>query len=430
MTAGVIPYRKKGTLSNLSLNVMNNFDELLKCKGVAAAFNQKMSRKREGSFLKYLTELLDDYEDTFFGLGWDFGSPEKNTKYKQFEPGIREFIKTLKNGIILATKEYLNGHPARAYETFAQMMEFSVEGGSFNNIGIKNLYDLTHMEWGASPDFPVLYRMRVSPKRREVLERKNIFHVPFQDRHLVSSGRYSIPGFPCLYLSSSLLTCWEELGCPCFDNVFFSRFKIVDRPFKALYVAHLSPSEIVNVITNLLQQNKFDAALSEFAKHFSRWVLDLACAISKKDEDAPFHPEYIIPQLLFQWMTQNSDYDALCYRTVQIAAADDVNCWHILLNFVFPPKDISDISDQNISPALKKKFVLSEPISWELAASLQEDSNIKQDNTERQIFHNEFYRMHYTYFSPLKGKLQSYVASSFGKAETMSGTFQFDHVED
>ena len=53
-----------------------------------------------------------------------------------------------------------------------------------------------------------LYRMRIS---KETLSKEKMFHVPFNMREKVSSARFSIPGFPCLYLGTSLEVCWNEI---------------------------------------------------------------------------------------------------------------------------------------------------------------------------------------------------------------------------
>ncbi|WP_238651792.1 hypothetical protein [Paenibacillus piscarius] len=46
-----------------------------------------------------------------------------------------------------------------------------------------------------------------------------MFHIPFEKRGFVKTNRYSIPGLPCVYLGSTPLICWEELGRPDLNNV-------------------------------------------------------------------------------------------------------------------------------------------------------------------------------------------------------------------
>ena len=407
---------------------MNKFDELLKCDGIAAAFNREMYQEKKISFQKYIAQLLKNYKKTFFNLPWDFGSPKNNEKYRRFEKGMRKYVSVLTKGINDSIAHYLGGKPAKAYEIFVKMMEFTMPqeaDNDFNGHSIRYLYTFNSMNWGESIELPRLFRMRVSSEKFDVTNRKHIFHVPFEDRHRVRPGRYSIPGFPCLYLSGSLYTCWEEMGRPCFDSVFFSRFKVTDRLFNVLPVAHLSPKNIVDIINGMKDSN-FDGALSEFAKHFSRWPLDLACSIPRKDESAYFHPEYIIPQLLFQWMIQNDSYDALLYRSVQSPNDNSTTDWRMLLNFVFPPKVIKA---KDYSEYLQQMFVLTNPVSLELAISLHDDSHLTKDVQGLAIQNLEYHQMLYENFTPISGKPMRYVASDFGKAEIISASFPFARLE-
>ena len=58
-----------------------------------------------------------------------------------------------------------------------------------------------------------LYRMRIMENRRD-LKYTDLFHIPIDKRGIVNTNRYSAPGFPCLYLGTSIYACWEELGRP------------------------------------------------------------------------------------------------------------------------------------------------------------------------------------------------------------------------
>lgn len=66
------------------------------------------------------------------------------------------------------------------------------------------------------------YRMR-DCKKDEVPS--DCWHVPFESRYLAASGRFAINGFPCLYLSDSVVTADKELGDVQEGNVrWFSEF--------------------------------------------------------------------------------------------------------------------------------------------------------------------------------------------------------------
>ena len=46
------------------------------------------------------------------------------------------------------------------------------------------------------------------------LERKELFHIPYDKREYASSERFSVAGYPCLYLSSQYEICWCECHKP------------------------------------------------------------------------------------------------------------------------------------------------------------------------------------------------------------------------
>ena len=67
-------------------------------------------------------------------------------------------------------------------------------------------FELTHEQnW---------YRARKTDNRGSGLKAKKMFHIPFEKRTDVVNYRFSISGYPCLYIGNSLLTCWEEMHCP------------------------------------------------------------------------------------------------------------------------------------------------------------------------------------------------------------------------
>ena len=60
----------------------------------------------------------------------------------------------------------------------------------------------------------------------KVKNRRDIFHIPFERKHLVSTNRYSIPGVPCVYLGNSIHTCWNELRSPKIKYLYAARYEI------------------------------------------------------------------------------------------------------------------------------------------------------------------------------------------------------------
>lgn len=78
----------------------------------------------------------------------------------------------------------------------------------------------------------LFYRARVfkTNGRKSYTE---MFHIPLDKRGIVETQRYSAPGYPCLYLGSSINACWEELRKPRFDDMMVSLF-VVNEKFPVL----------------------------------------------------------------------------------------------------------------------------------------------------------------------------------------------------
>ena len=132
------------------------------------------------------------------------------------------------------------------------------------------------------------YRARKSEdKMFSVLD---LFHIPLNKRGKVSTQRYSCPGFPCLYLSSSTYGCWEELGRPGFDTLFFSSFR-VRNTFRVLDL------RIPDV------ENYDDSQLNKALKLLP---LIIACSFRVNNPKDVFKPEYILPQLLLETIINNN----------------------------------------------------------------------------------------------------------------------------
>ena len=114
------------------------------------------------------------------------------------------------NGIIHVIDLYLSGCQADAFETFYALF-------------IKNVESL---RLGAIQKDSSLYRMRVGKNGyEEFTSNEEMSHIPFQFNHKVGNERYSMSGFPSLYLGSSVYVCWEEMRRPDIDYANFALFK-------------------------------------------------------------------------------------------------------------------------------------------------------------------------------------------------------------
>lgn len=136
----------------------------------------------------------------------------------------------------------------------------------------------------------VTYRMRkVELEEQRKLKAKDMFHVPLDKRGLVATQRYSVPGYPCLYLARNVYGCWEEMGRPDFGTVMVSKF--------------VSQTEFKVLDLRIPSKAKWDANMKKCVLFFP---LVLASMVQVKNYKDTYKPEYLIPQLLTEWVISHN----------------------------------------------------------------------------------------------------------------------------
>jgi hypothetical protein len=130
----------------------------------------------------------------------------------------------------------------------------------------------------------VFFRARSFDNNRN-REYKDMFHIPLEKRGIVKTQRYSFPGYPCLYLGTTIYACWEELQRPKFDDLMFSAIK-AQKEFKLIDL-RIPSKEVLMDKTN-------------FHKVLLLLPLIISCSFIVKEPNDTFKPEYIIPQLLIE----------------------------------------------------------------------------------------------------------------------------------
>ena len=222
---------------------------------------------------------------------------------------------------------------SEANEIWAKLVEItSVYQGGMQSLAAQQLYklcysDITKIATSALSEKQMLFRMRCSGDKFQEYSEEEMFHIPFEKNYLVGNERFSLSGFPSLYLGESSYVCWEELRRPNLDNVTLAIFQA---------------KQYVKVI-DLTYDGK--STISNPLKH----CLFLASTIPVLHKDAPFKPEYIIPQLLLQGLVtyknknkeKATDY-AIKYTSTHshdkgLWFGDSCNLHKKLTNYVFAP---------------------------------------------------------------------------------------------
>ena len=194
------------------------------------------------------------------------------------------------------------------------------------------------------------YRMRTFPVRKRNIKLGELFHIPYDKRGIVKTQRYSMPGYPCLYLGYSIYGCWEEMERPNTDTCMFSR---------------LENREQLKVIDlRVPDEENWNANMSRLLRVFP---LIIACMIVVDDSSNVFKAEYIIPQLLMEWviMERNRPARDMVHGISYTSAYENKD-------FHFPQYTFDNIAIPVINPIkgkyckkLKEIFQLTEPTCFE-----------------------------------------------------------------
>jgi hypothetical protein len=307
--------------------------------------------------VKFPIEFSD--EDYFEHSVW--GTVERYTDLiSHMNPGdnitgrIKDEVGKIANlsGLIRsAIHEYLRGLPHKAYSCLDEAIN-SVRA-EFDKC-IKTNVD--------HPFLNELYRMREEREPGTTFAKADLFHIPFHERHKVSRQRYSIPGLPCLYLGGSLYICWEELRQPKFESIHVARFQVAPAEKISVLDFMQRPQHIARGISTTTNADE-PPHLEQFCALAVCWPLMATASIRRKRGDPPFIAQYIIPQLILQWITENSDpdIDGIAYSSVRCKTHVDYPAG--IANFAFPAKEIKW---DGHCPRLRRKFALTEPNSWHL----------------------------------------------------------------
>ncbi|HHF3036889.1 TPA: hypothetical protein ACPJ07_001564 [Vibrio diabolicus] len=342
------------------------------------------------SYKKDLRERLEDFENRLQGFFTKNNGELSRALKKRFNSIERN------NELILkCVDEYLNGNSGKAYDTFEKMMKYKVTKDAISELS-RELKELC-----IKPNY--LYRVRVSNTPLE--SRQEMFHIPFNMRHLVGTQRYSIAGLPCLYLGTSIYVCWQEMGKPNLDSLYISSYQLNANSYD-------TPKFLLDFAYSLETLKKSDPELLFFDGDEPRielqiaylvlWPLLLSCSYIKARENANFNVEYIVPNMLLQWITTDAPtVDGIMYlstKTRQLRQS------RVGINVVIPPKFVEGIENNVFCTDMINYLELTKPISWQILETINCNSTgISSDFGRGDDLEEEF--------------IQSYRSTNFFKAE-------------
>lgn len=193
------------------------------------------------------------------------------------------------------------------------------------------------------------YRMRLQEDEKRIFSANEMFHIPFTLRHKVSLARYSVSGYPCLYISRSVWATWEEMHEPKLSDFTVSRLELQN----AIGVLDL---RVPVWHDNYNEQ--------ELLKQLYTIPLVLACSVKVKYPKDNFKPEYIIPQLVMLAIAYSDvPYMGCAYTSTRRNPTFTWPDIRLLDNIALPVKLVNQT--QKLCPKLCSMFKVSDSTNYD-----------------------------------------------------------------
>jgi hypothetical protein len=332
--------------------------------------------RTDDDFLSYVRRVLSDYQ-------LQMRQVRNRSLIEQVITTRIEYVEDISRRILECIERYLRGHPAAAYQSLDDSL---VRLGAHFDI----LCPSADMSAFVNP----MYRFRTDII--DSVQANEFFHIPFQLRHIVASMRYSIPGLPALYLGGSTNVCWLELGKPDLKDVTVSRFEALPNTHLKILNFGYRPERLAAWIQDAPDEfRELNSSTAIIGSFVACWPLIALCSIRKKQSNAKFHAEYILPQLVLQWITNTRNFHGVRYFSTHCQEYyDDPKT---SMNYVFPALSVNSTG---VCPELCKLFGLTKPTRWSHAKA-EKRTNLT--------------RPHYKY----KGELNLDLENEFGHVESV-----------
>lgn len=245
-------------------------------------------------------------------------------------------IKSLIAGIDNSLKAYHHGKPFNAYLKLRDALR-PIEDNTWTGVRFPSKFNF--------------YRLRIKESNYP-LSQGELFHIPFHLRGKVETQRYSIPGFPSLYLSNSVYVAWEELRRPKFENIQGAR------------LSNKEEMICLDLTTKrYLGDYMFEGDSKKLFNDVFIWPLIASCCIKIKSKEDSFKPEYIIPQLLLQWIRNNQrHWKGIMFSSTHVDLTE-MNAEGDFFNVVIP---VLENSEKDFCKKTSALFTMTDVLSWQL----------------------------------------------------------------
>jgi hypothetical protein len=230
-----------------------------------------------------------------------------------------------------------------------------------------------------------VYRGRRSENSlHSIRSKEQLYHPPFEKRYILKNERYSITGYPCLYLGESAYICWAELRRPDFNDFVISRYRFRKDIFQFLDLSW-RPISIAQLMRFIGVKNSRHEELNLknlLINYLMLWPLLFMCSIKikeKTENNQKFFPQYIFPQFLLQAvLSQDMSHTGIRYFSMEKEYVSGSNyTWNDLVtdsksvNYVIP---IEDVEPHGFSSNFLQEFIVSNPTSFQQSQILPDQT--------------------------------------------------------
>jgi len=310
------------------------------------------------SVLDYLVDRLDNYKNHIMALDGYVQSKVLENK---------EILVGLNPKIIDVMIQYLKGKIPAAYDSMKEAFEF------IENILIRK---------SKKSEEESILREKFVFKARELRDgeqplqsRSDMFHIPFDKRHLVASQRFSISGVPSIYLGESIYDCYEELLKPNLENFWVSLFHFSpssdsSKGIKLVDLTFANQKHLFPILWNQEKKNDeaYVAAVDELVNDILLYPLIMACSIVCKFPNASFKQEYVVPQMLYQLCSVSNSFNGVKFYSTKLDGMNRKKMQNVMINYALPAQNIRAVGH---CPILTSWLSLTDPISAEICGDIK-----------------------------------------------------------
>lgn len=304
--------------------------------------------------------ILAEYDcDDFYG--------EQKEILKEKISEVKKEVKIINCNLVETLKCYENADTKKAQENFELIIDRLKD-----DLFISTIDGLVSIEKNRIPfrynKADTFFRVRGVDRKDENIANNpdELFHIPMSKKAYTNNERFSIVGFPSLYLSTMLPLAWQESNYP--QKYYYSEYqykkcnseyRVIENELKLLSLH--SPIEIANLSS--VRYNNFDIWLNVIIRYLKQYPLIMACSFVNHGGAVSYKQEYVIPQMLMQWVQRNSEIvQGISYFSC-VDTTMNMNKW-CAYNIAIPI--IKPLDEKQYSEKLRNEFCWSNPEYFEI----------------------------------------------------------------